>query len=444
MIRRHSLALMVLCVLAMPYTVNANSKNDLQPKYQCPPCGCAHDSVTFHVDGHCPTCNMPLVQRMDGFMAQLQDNVAPAFQNSTTFTPLYHKLIFPAFVIGILVSLFVLFRSNQLSLVIFPSLVMLSLALFGIKNQLWGVPYSMDMDSKFLHFPLSFITIIGPCIYFHARMLQNISPFFSYRDLWHFVPATVFLGFQLLLFLGSCSVIQSFMYTPFSDFFSQFEQVAFVVSVFIYGWLARKTEAPSGEEKQKSINTLVVVLYVLATLWGMILGLNFFLYEMSVTTLTYNPLWLMMAFCIYYLSYYMLFQSGVFTPKKSQEYNQRLAHEVIGSYKVKLNDLMKEQKLYMEHELSLNGLAQRMELSAKDLSEVLNKGFRQNFYEYVNGFRIEEVKQMLLDPKFQHLTNTAIASEAGFRSRSTFLSTFKKTVKMTPKEYKKKFSRENS
>jgi AraC-like DNA-binding protein len=71
---------------------------------------------------------------------------------------------------------------------------------------------------------------------------------------------------------------------------------------------------------------------------------------------------------------------------------------------------------------------------------VLNIGLGMNFYDFINEYRIEEVKEQLLNPKNNILTNVAVAYDSGFNSKSTFNALFKKYVKMTPKDYKKQFA----
>jgi len=67
----------------------------------------------------------------------------------------------------------------------------------------------------------------------------------------------------------------------------------------------------------------------------------------------------------------------------------------------------------------------------------LNAGFGSSFYGYINAYRLQEVKKMLLDPQNQQFTNFAIAQKAGFSSKSTFFNLFKKDMGMTPGAFKK-------
>ena len=67
----------------------------------------------------------------------------------------------------------------------------------------------------------------------------------------------------------------------------------------------------------------------------------------------------------------------------------------------------------------------------------------QNFFDFINGYRIKEAKRLLVDPKGELLTILAIAEEVGFNSKSSFNTAFKKITGMTPTEYKKSVSLNN-
>lgn len=102
----------------------------------------------------------------------------------------------------------------------------------------------------------------------------------------------------------------------------------------------------------------------------------------------------------------------------------------------KLRAHMAEQKPYLREELTLQDLADELSLSAQQISMLLNIHFKQNFYNFINSYRIEEVKRQLARPDHKTRTLLAIAYEAGFNSKSTFNTMFKKFTGKTPKEYR--------
>jgi AraC-like DNA-binding protein len=104
--------------------------------------------------------------------------------------------------------------------------------------------------------------------------------------------------------------------------------------------------------------------------------------------------------------------------------------------------IMENNKPFLDCELTLVKLASMMDISLHQLSYLINTGFDDNFYQFINRYRIEETKKMLLDEKSNHLSFQGIALEVGFKSKSVFNATFKKHTGQTPSEYKIKNTKE--
>jgi AraC-like DNA-binding protein len=127
-------------------------------------------------------------------------------------------------------------------------------------------------------------------------------------------------------------------------------------------------------------------------------------------------------------------------PESSREkyYKSSLTAEQAAAGIAQLQEVMKSQKLYLQGNLKLAEVAEALNLSTNNLSQIINEQLGQNFYDFVNGYRVEAAQALLLDPAKDNLTLLAIAFEAGFNSKSTFNSVFKKHCQVTPSEYKKK------
>ena len=104
-------------------------------------------------------------------------------------------------------------------------------------------------------------------------------------------------------------------------------------------------------------------------------------------------------------------------------------------------EYMKEHKPYLSPELSLTELARQLSLSRNQLSHLINTYTNENFYTFVNTYRVEEVKQLLSSPKHQHYTILTLAYEAGFSSKSSFNRIFKSITGNTPSEYQSSIRR---
>lgn len=100
--------------------------------------------------------------------------------------------------------------------------------------------------------------------------------------------------------------------------------------------------------------------------------------------------------------------------------------------------LMEKDKLYQEPELTLQALSDKLGIQSYQASQAINDGLKKNFYDLVNGYRVEEAKRLLLDPKNTNYTILSVGFEAGFNSKTTFNTVFKKFTGMTPTEYREK------
>jgi len=107
------------------------------------------------------------------------------------------------------------------------------------------------------------------------------------------------------------------------------------------------------------------------------------------------------------------------------------------------NDLLvcfEEKKPYLDESLTLTKLVEQIGVPRNQLSAVINNKFESNFYTFVNKYRVEEVKQLIADPKNKDFTILSLAYQAGFPSKSSFHDVFKKFTGMTPSEYQRKIN----
>jgi AraC-like DNA-binding protein len=106
----------------------------------------------------------------------------------------------------------------------------------------------------------------------------------------------------------------------------------------------------------------------------------------------------------------------------------------------KLKTFMETRKPYLDPELTLSSLATELGISRSQLSQLINDGAGDNFYDFVNKYRVDEVKRLMLDPKFSNYNMLGLALEAGFKSKSTFNLIFKRFTGLTPTEFRKNIS----
>jgi len=114
--------------------------------------------------------------------------------------------------------------------------------------------------------------------------------------------------------------------------------------------------------------------------------------------------------------------------------NKKIAGELADSFASKLERLMNSEELYKNPNLKLNDLAVKMNMSAHQLSQLLNDNLGKNFSTYINEYRINEACQKIEEGSFLKIEE--IGYEVGFNSKSTFFSTFKKIKNTTPLLYR--------
>ncbi|MEM7654909.1 MAG: helix-turn-helix domain-containing protein [Bacteroidota bacterium] len=117
--------------------------------------------------------------------------------------------------------------------------------------------------------------------------------------------------------------------------------------------------------------------------------------------------------------------SSALEPEKAQALSQQLLAFV------------EQERPYLNPSLSLRALAQQVGLHPNQLSWLLNSQLGNNFNEFINAYRVDHFKELVVDPGNAHISLLGLAYESGFRSKTVFNTCFKKTVGMTPKAYQK-------
>ncbi|MDG1332306.1 MAG: helix-turn-helix domain-containing protein [Crocinitomicaceae bacterium] len=103
-----------------------------------------------------------------------------------------------------------------------------------------------------------------------------------------------------------------------------------------------------------------------------------------------------------------------------------------------INELVESEELYLKFDISIHELGKRMNMNSKYLSQAINSRDGLNFNRFINQKRVKHASELILDEAYSTYTLEGIGKESGFRSKSTFNTTFKTIIGCTPSEYKKK------
>ncbi|MCL1662904.1 helix-turn-helix domain-containing protein [Elizabethkingia ursingii] len=181
---------------------------------------------------------------------------------------------------------------------------------------------------------------------------------------------------------------------------------------------------------------------------------NTFIYKMH-QNLAMDLLFL---FIVYSTFYHVLRQKEIYPVSKIQlddllsieleaeekaEKKKLIPDEDFEDLKEKLLTLIETQKPYLEGDLNLLKLSELIGISTHQLSYLLNNGFNENFFQFVNKYRVQHAKELLISDSYNKLSVLGIAFDSGFNSKTAFNTFFKKTVGVTPSEFRKKQSEGN-
>lgn len=102
---------------------------------------------------------------------------------------------------------------------------------------------------------------------------------------------------------------------------------------------------------------------------------------------------------------------------------------------IRLKTYMESSKPHLDFELTLQKLAAQINMPEKELSVLINQKIGKHFFDFINEYRIEDAKMLLIDQPL--LTVLEILYQVGFSSKSSFYTAFKKETGLTPLDYRK-------
>lgn len=153
------------------------------------------------------------------------------------------------------------------------------------------------------------------------------------------------------------------------------------------------------------------------------------------TTTAYIIYTLLALFIIVLLIHFHLYRVRLLIARERRKY--QLPPDVVEQQVKKLLHLMETEKPYLDPNLHIDQLAEKICIPGYQLSQLLNKKLSRNFFDFVNEYRINAAKSLLSGPEKKSKSILQIAYEVGFNSRSSFNSAFKKFTGASPSQFKK-------
>ncbi|WP_106915378.1 helix-turn-helix domain-containing protein [Chryseobacterium aurantiacum] len=101
-----------------------------------------------------------------------------------------------------------------------------------------------------------------------------------------------------------------------------------------------------------------------------------------------------------------------------------------------LRNFMVEKEPFLNPSLTIQELADQVEIPVRELSVLINHHINQHFFDFVNEYRIKKAMTILKDPTRKEVTVLEILYEVGFNSKSSFHTSFKKYTNQTPTAFR--------
>ena len=326
------------------------------------------------------------------------------------------------------------------------------LALFSV-----NIIHTLFLANNFnspLKFREPFLTLLCPFLYFYILSItQKLKISLSIAK--HFVLFFAFFIFQILL---KIELFQRFTFSH-KEIFSLLMIIAMIFQFCVYLLLIakktnvfnRKMENEFSSTDELDISWVKYFLMIFIIIYTILFFAVFFLIHLNYFT-GYNII--IAAVCsvsVNILGYKAIQQQTLFKYLDSPAIKVELNEGKIISTETaviesddgiskelltKITNYMEEKKPYLDPEITLSQMADELDLGRNALSSAINSGYKMNFFNFINKYRVEEMLSFLNDPTMENRNILQLAFDAGFNSKATFNHIFKKYTGCTPKEYK--------
>ncbi len=299
----------------------------------------------------------------------------------------------------------------------------------------------------FTGYPIIFAWVVL-YYFFISSLIDSRFRIKSYNWL-HFVPFLVvlFIMSRYFYFFGADEKLK--LLEPQSGFYKIIRvlDVIFSIQIIIYNVIVIIKYSAYRKRVQKLINVkpeydMWIRLAIFTFLGACIISIIVKFIGYLNISLEYSTF--LISYVAFLFFYSILFFVTITSPnlvqindKKEKYWYSSLSRYEAMELMAKLNLFVTETQIYRRSKLTLKELASGIKVSERHLSQAINDIRGQNFFDFVNSYRIEHAKSLLSNNPGNKRTIFDIFWESGFNSKTTFNTTFKKITGQTPTEYQK-------
>ncbi|MBC8756222.1 helix-turn-helix transcriptional regulator [Kordia sp. YSTF-M3] len=291
--------------------------------------------------------------------------------------------------------------------------------------------------------------LYGPLLYLYIRRVLYQKKMLL-RDSLHAIPLLlIFIKYGDFFILSATEKLQKAIkimasedITPCKIYKDYIIIIVMLLMCFYVGLIYKQYHTYKKETSSAQIRLWIMYLLGSYTAYLLIFSLYYLLESFQLMSLAGDYI---IGYCIVVIigivSYFSFMQPDIFSGKKIIPYIKYQKNGMLTSFalemKQQLEDLMEIEKVYLDHTLTLDKLADLLNLSKHHTSQIINEYFQSNFFEFVSNYRIKEAITLMLDTS-NTMNINEIIDATGFNNRSSFYTAFKKKTGMSPTSYQKK------
>jgi AraC-like DNA-binding protein len=307
------------------------------------------------------------------------------------------------------------------------------------------------------------VYLTAPLIYLYTRAILKNENGLKWKDSIHFIPTILHTVELMPFFLKSTAYKQELLFNvinnpdlaipinegilpPYVQFFIRTGLgIIYFTTGLILVWKFWKHKKPIVKDQKLQLswlswlNIMMLFIYVLCFVLLVLeneLGTIIY-FASTMLSITFLGILLILFFRpkILYGFSDSTNKKDLSPPNQSRQI--QLSTNDISNYLKVVNDYMEAKSPFLNPEFRLLNLSKDTNISRHHLSAAINESQGENFNHFVNTYRVNYVIKNFNNPDWNHLSLDGMGQQAGFRSRSTFLKSFKKITGKTPSEYKK-------
>ncbi|WP_118974203.1 helix-turn-helix domain-containing protein [Taibaiella koreensis] len=288
--------------------------------------------------------------------------------------------------------------------------------------------------------------LLAPCLLLGVSHFADKDRLFRKKDILHFLPFVLYWVADLSIAAKGTLLSLKLFSIGSADLLLR---DILPVQLLIYIACAYRMLRGKGQGKGR-MRYLLLTLLLITLFWinDALFGIGFL---MKVMPLAYTG-------SVFLLAYFVLkgrsdvipttesptpsLSAGKEEPEANTPRASRLDRQQLSLLSGRLEILMTGEKIFLDNELSLPQLAERLGISVHDTSYLINEATGNSYHHLVNSRRVEEAKRLLSSGEAGRLNMVGIAFAAGFNSKTAFNTAFKKWTGLSPTAFRQEMDRE--